>query len=169
MTVYETEVPGVGKKFELDVGGGERLVILIHHDGTREVYRRPEADADSEKLFALSGQQARQFGSILEGAYFQPVELDATQVTLGDSLIEWLDVEAGSPLAGTTLGDAHLRQRTGTSIIAVQRDDQTVPNPGAGFTIEAGDLLVALGTRAQLRDLAALLASEGDGTVDGDA
>ena len=70
MTVYETEVPGVGKKFELELDGEERLVVLIHHNGKRELYLRPGENQDSQRLFNLSGKRARQLGSILEGAYF---------------------------------------------------------------------------------------------------
>ncbi|MFP4629067.1 MAG: potassium transporter TrkA, partial [Halobacteriales archaeon] len=85
MTIYETDVPGVGRKFELEIDGGARLVVLIHHDGKREVYRRPSEDEDSQKLFALDGKRARQLGSILEGAHFQPVETDDVEVPLGEA------------------------------------------------------------------------------------
>jgi CPA2 family monovalent cation:H+ antiporter-2 len=36
MTVYEADVPGVGKRFELDVESGARAVVLLHHDGRVE-------------------------------------------------------------------------------------------------------------------------------------
>ncbi|MFD1585474.1 cation:proton antiporter regulatory subunit [Halorientalis brevis] len=166
MTVYEAEVPGVGKKFELDAGDGERLIVIIHHDGKREVYRRPDENADSEKLFTVAGEQARKLGSILEGAYFQPVELDDVQVPLGDAIIEWLDVTADSPLTGQTLRDAEIRQHTGASVIAIQRGDQTRPNPGPEFTIEADDILVTMGTRDELQALTDLLSGDREGPTD---
>jgi TrkA domain protein len=148
MTVYETEVPGVGHKFELELDDdGERLVVLIHHDGKREVYRRPEPNADSEKLFGLSGQLARQLGSILEGAHFQPVEMDDVRVPVGEAIIEWFEVESDSKLVGQTLADADVRDQTGVSVIAIQRGDQTVSNPEPAETVAAGDILVTLGTR----------------------
>ena len=160
MTVYETEVPGVGKKFELEVGGGERLVVLIHHDGKREVYRRPDPDADSEKLFSVSGETARKLGSIIEGAYFQPVETDEVQVPLGDAFIEWLDLDPGSDLVGQTLAEADLRQETGVSVLAVQRDAETYPNPGPDFELVDGDVLVTLGTSDEQDELEALLGTD---------
>ncbi|WP_415381437.1 cation:proton antiporter regulatory subunit [Halosimplex sp. TS25] len=161
MTVYETEVPGVGHKFELDIGGGERLIVVIHHDGKRDVYLRPEEDADSEQLFTLSGDQARKFGSILEGTYFQPVELDEVAVPLGEAIIEWADVAEGSKLAGTSLETASVRETTGASIIAIQRGEETIPNPTATTRIQPGDTLVILGTREEQSALADLVASEG--------
>jgi TrkA domain protein len=159
MTIYETEVPGVGHKFELEIDGDERLVVIIHHDGNRDVYRRPDPDADSEQLFSLTGKRARQLGSILEGAYFQPVELDEVEVPLGEALIEWTEVEAGAPVVGETLADCDIRNRTGVSVMAIQRGDETIPNPDPTTTIEAGDVLVTLGSREEQSTLSDLVES----------
>ncbi|UWG46431.1 K+/H+ antiporter YhaU, regulatory subunit KhtT [Halanaeroarchaeum sp. HSR-CO] len=160
MTIYETDVPGVGHKFELELEGEERLVVLIHHDGKRELYRRPGPDQDSEKLFTLTGKRARQLGSILEGAYFQPVELEETTVPLGDAIIEWVDIEGTTPVVGNTLREANLRERTGISVIAIQRGETTIPNPDPTTEISADDILVAIGTREQHQAFADLLTDE---------
>ena len=157
MTVYETDVPGVGKKFEVEIDSSERLVILLHHDGKRELFRKPDPDADAERLFTLDGQLAREVGAILQGAYFQPVETDNVEVPLGDALIEWLEVSEDSELVGQTLGDANLRQRMGVSVIAIQRGSDSVPNPGPEETITAGDTLVTLGTSEELTGFEALV------------
>ncbi|WP_254824203.1 cation:proton antiporter regulatory subunit [Haloglomus halophilum] len=149
MTVYETDVPGVGKKFEVDVGGGARAVVLLHHDGRVELFRRPDPDADSEKVFELTSQQANYLGSILEGAYFETVDMDQLEVPLGDAIIEWVDITDASPVAGKTLAEADLRAVSGVSVIAVQRGPDTVPNPEPDFQVEADDILVTLGTREQ--------------------
>lgn len=158
MTVYETDVPGVGRKFEYELDGDDRLVILIHHDGKREVFRRRSAEADSRRLFELTDQQAREVGTILEGAYFQPVDLERTQVPVGEEILQWHDVGDDSSLAGRSLRDADVRQATGTSILAIQRDDETIGNPSSEFELRGGDVIVALGTRAEQRTLADLLA-----------
>jgi len=162
MTVYETDVPGVGKKFEVEVGGDERLVLVLHHDGKREVFRKEDSNADAERLFSLSGDRARKVGDILQGAYFQPVETDEVEVPLGEAIIEWLDVEDGSSLVGQSLAEARVRQQTGASVIAIQRGSETVPNPGPEETFDAGDILVALGTREELSALETLVANGDD-------
>jgi len=149
MTVYETDVPGVGRKFELDVGGGARAVVLLHHDGRVELFRRSSPEADSEKVFNLDSTQANRLGSILEGAYFESVDTEQLEVPLGGGIIEWVDIGVDSPVAGHTLAEADLRAETGVSVIAVQRGDETVPNPAGEFRIEPGDVLVTLGTRQQ--------------------
>lgn len=161
MTIYEAEVPGVGHKFELELDDEERLVVLIHHDGKREVYLRPGPNEDSEKLFGLTGKRARQLGSILEGAYFQPVEMDDIQVPLGESIIEWVEIGEDSPVVGETLQEANVRNRSGVSVVAIQRGEETIANPKPNVTIEAGDTLVSLGTREEQQAFAELLREEG--------
>lgn len=160
MTVYETEIPGVGRKFELELDAGGRLVVLLHHDGRREVFRRAGPEADSEKLFDLPARTARRLGAILQGATYETVDVDDLEVPLGEAIIEWVEVGGGSDLAGATLGDARIRRETGVSVLAVQRGEETVPNPDSEERIDAGDVLVALGTREEQAALAAL-ASDG--------
>lgn len=158
MTIYEAEVPGVGKKFELD--GEERLIVLIHHDGKRELYLRPGENQDSQRLFNLTGKRARQLGSILEGAYFQPVEMDDIQVPLGEAIIEWVDIDPDSPLVGQSLRAANLREQTGVSVIAIQRGEETIANPKPETTVEASDILVTIGTRDEQQPFSKLVETE---------
>ncbi len=162
MTIYESEIPGVGHKFELELDGEERLVVIIHHDGKRELYRRPSPNEDSVKLASLTGKKARQLGSILEGAYFQPVEMDELNVPLGESIIEWVEVEDDSPMTKQTLQEAAIRQQTGVSVIAIQRGEETIANPDPDTEVESGDILVAIGTREEQAELTNLLDADED-------
>jgi TrkA domain protein len=82
VTIQESDLPGVGKKHVIDLRGEGELVVVTHNTGKREVFRRSDPDADSEKLFELSDQLARTVGTILEGAYFQPVEAEKRETTL---------------------------------------------------------------------------------------
>jgi TrkA domain protein len=161
VTVYESDLPGVGKKFEVDLDDDSRLVIVTHNTGKREVFRRPDPDSDSEKLFELSDTLARQIGTILEGAYFQPVRSQSIETVLGeDTLIEWVQVADGSVVAGKTLAEAGVRQRTGVSVLAVQRGDETITNPGADTEIRSGDTLIVVGSREGCRSFDEFVASE---------
>ncbi|RDZ66190.1 potassium transporter TrkA [Haloferax sp. Atlit-12N] len=158
MTIYESDLPGVGKKHEVELGDGSRLVIVTHNSGKREVFRRASADSDSEKLFELTDKLARQVGTLLEGAYFQPVQTEDIETLLGDNtLIEWVEVGADSDIAGKTLGESDLRQATGASVIAIERDDEVVASPGGDAMVEAGDTLVVIGPKAACRDFTALV------------
>jgi TrkA domain protein len=163
VTVYESDLPGVGKKHEIDLDDDARLVVVTHNTGNREVFRRADADADAEKLFELSDTLARQVGTILEGAYFQPIRTEGVETALDENgVLEWVRVAANSPLDGTTLAEADVRAATGASIIAVQRGAETVANPDAEFRVEAGDTLVAIGTRDECRAFRTYATDEDD-------
>ncbi|WP_410766080.1 cation:proton antiporter regulatory subunit [Haloferax sp. DFSO60] len=155
MTIYESDLPGVGKKHEVELGDGSRLVIVTHNTGKREVFRRASADSDSEKLFELSDSLARQVGTLLEGAYFQPVQSTDIETLLGDNtLLEWVEVGEDSRVADKTLAESDLRQETGASIIAIERDDEVITSPGGDTVVKAGDVLIVIGPRAACRDFA---------------
>jgi TrkA domain protein len=158
MTVYESELPGVGKKFEVEIGDGERLVVVIHNTGQREVFHKASEDADAERLFDLPDRLARQVGSILEGTHFQPVQTDRIETMLAEgTFLEWYGVEETAELAGTTIADANVRQRTGASIVAIERDEEVIPSPAPDTRIEAGDTVVVIGAREDIHAFGALV------------
>jgi len=69
-------------------------------------------------------------------------------------LLEELAIPSGSPLANMTIGEMHVRTRTGAFILAIQRRDGTMVTAPSGETLlQEGDELVVLGTQAQLRAL----------------
>jgi TrkA domain protein len=160
MTIEESDLPGVGKKHVVDVGD-EELIIVTHNTGKREVFRRSDPDADSEKLFELSDELARTVGTILEGAYFQPVEAEKQETTLpGGLLLEWYEVPPGSPLADETIEATHIGGETGVTVVAIERGGDTVESPGPATTLREGDTLVVTGTDEQCESFESLLAGE---------
>ncbi len=55
---------------------------------------------------------------------------------------------------GKTLRSAHLRDRTGALVLAIRRPDgRFVTNPSPEDSIEAGDVLITIGTAEQLEAL----------------
>jgi TrkA domain protein len=71
--------------------------------------------------------------------------------------VDRLPLPATSPYAGKTVGATAARTRTGVSIVAVLRDDAAFPAPGPEFGIDAGDVLVVVGTPRGIEELVVLL------------
>lgn len=151
MQVKEHDLPGVGKKFALTTNDAERLTVIIHNTGHREIYMFRDKEEFPSTAVRLEDAEARMLGAILGGAYFQPAVAESMDMVLGQLSVEWFRVAAGSPLAGRTIQDSAIRKRTGASVIAILRDGRSVPNPAPGDVIEVGDTLLVVGDRAQVQ------------------
>ncbi|MDI6780389.1 MAG: cation:proton antiporter [Bacteroidota bacterium] len=62
-----------------------------------------------------------------------------------------------SPACGKSLSELDLRNRTGASIIAIVRENQPFTNPRANFKFQSGDVIVMLGTHAEIDNAFELL------------
>ena len=73
--------------------------------------------------------------------------------------VESFRVRPESEFRGKRLEELQLRGRTGVTVVAVRRGEQTYPNPDGKFTFEEGDLLIGLGDRESLARLARFMAA----------
>jgi CPA2 family monovalent cation:H+ antiporter-2 len=81
--------------------------------------------------------------------------------TLTDVEVETCRIDEDSPAQGKTLAELSIRPRTGVSVIAWTRSGVTQSNPSEKTHLMAGDILVLLGTRAQIRRAMGLLSETG--------
>ncbi|HLM28288.1 MAG TPA: cation:proton antiporter regulatory subunit [Acidimicrobiales bacterium] len=150
--VTETPLPGVGVRHEFTTAAGERLAVLSHRTGRREiaVYDRADPDACTTVLH-LSPDDTRTLAELLGGSPLS--EAAAGVQRLAGVAIDWIPVRTGSEQVGATIGGGRLRTRTGASVVALVRGNDTLPAPGPDETLESGDVVVAVGTPEGLRQL----------------
>lgn len=150
--VKETDLPGIGKKFLLKARSGDKMVIIVHDDGRREIYHYYIDDPDeSISMVTLDDEESRCIAAILGGMTYRPQALDP-EVELGDMVIEWYKVEPGAYALGKTIGDLRIRQSTGGTIIAiVEQDNKKIINPGPEAKIHNGATVVILGEKGQVK------------------
>lgn len=150
MEVTETQLPGVGVRYDFTTGDGEVVGVLCHHSGRREivVYDRDDTDR-AHSVLQLSSDETRTLTEIL-GATQVNEALGAVQQRIEGLVLEWIDVSERSPMAGRSIGEGELRKRTGASVVAVIRGAASVPAPGPEEVLEAGDVVVAVGSAETL-------------------
>jgi voltage-gated potassium channel len=88
----------------------------------------------------------------------QPHVADFLDVAMHDAGLEFrlaeLTVHARSQVAGKSLRDAHLRDLTGALVLAVRSASGAFrTNPDPADVMDAGEVLIAIGTEAQLKGL----------------
>lgn len=157
MKVFETQLPGVGRRYTLTFPSGGEFVVVLNNDGRRQTYWREESDSDGRELFEATESQARKIAEIFDGTYFHPVEEDLDDA-FEDARIKWVQIGQNSPVADTSIRETRLRSRTGVSILAIQRGDRTIANPDPDTEIRADDTLVVVGTDEAYDALADVLA-----------
>lgn len=155
--VHETKLPGLGIRYEFVTGRGNRLGVVHHRTGRRELLVYDPEDPDScRDVIALDEDDSRTLAEILGGTRVEE-ELAKLKQAVEGLAIDWLPVVEGTPYAGRTIGETEARTRTGVSIVAVVRADQAFPAPGPDFRLEQGDTLVVVGTPRGIEDLAVIL------------
>ena len=88
----------------------------------------------------------------------QPHVAEFLDVVMHDGSLEFrleeVAVPPGSPLAGATLRDAHVRDRTGALVLALREESGSfTTNPPPETVICPGNILIAIGTSTQLAAL----------------
>ncbi|MFQ5863029.1 MAG: cation:proton antiporter regulatory subunit [Candidatus Brocadiales bacterium] len=155
--VKETELPAIGKKFTIETESDETVVIVVRLNGDREVYRFTEDKEIPISETTFTEEEARTIGSILAGAYFQPVQETAVKLLMKEMAMEWVKVEAGSILKNKTIGELAIRKRTGASIISILRGGKVIPNPLPKETMYEGDTIIAVGNKEQIKAFLSLV------------
>ncbi|MFQ5513177.1 MAG: cation:proton antiporter regulatory subunit [Myxococcota bacterium] len=148
MSTRETELPGVGTKFSIDLESGAQVVVVEHRSGRWEL-ARIDADGRTAPLVLLQPKEAAELGRILShGEIIQ--EDPRKQMLFAHIGIEWAELGESSPLVGQTLASSGIRERSGANVIAVLRGGEALPSPRPDTVFQAGDTLVLIGQREQL-------------------
>ncbi|HEX7295542.1 MAG TPA: TrkA C-terminal domain-containing protein, partial [Pyrinomonadaceae bacterium] len=155
----EAFLPGVGRKFQVETTTGDRLVIVIHDNGTRELYHFDRRNMDRPcSVLVLTDGEARQIAGIIGGLTYVPRSLPMAEVVLEDLVLEWFTIEPGAACIGKTIRELQLRTRTGASVVSIIEPDQTKrTNPEADTILNEGATLIVAGDRRSINALKRLL------------
>ena len=153
MRFRETDLPGVGKRYTLELEGGGELTLIIHNTGRREIYIIEEEEEDPTCVISMTEDEAKELGFLLAGTTYQPIAPEKMELIMKEMVMEWVKVGEGANISGKTIAEAQIRKRTGASIVAIIRGSDMFVNPDPNETrIQSGDTLVVAGTRGQLKN-----------------
>ena len=153
MAFRETDLPGVGKRYTLELEGGGELTLIIHNTGRREIYIIEEEEEEPTCVISLTEDEAKELGFLLAGTTYQPVAPERMELIMREMVMEWVKVGSTSQLIQKTIAQAQIRKKTGASIVAIIRGEDMLVNPDPNETeIKKGDILVVAGTRKQIKN-----------------
>jgi TrkA domain protein len=156
--IEKVDLPGIGVRHDVVLASGRRISVVTHRDGERELALFDEIDPDaSTDSVPLTDQEAAALADLLGGSIALS-SLSGLSKEAPGLFTEHITLSIDSRFAGRPLGDTKARTRTSVSIVALVRDGAVVPSPKPDAVLEAGDDIVAVGTRSGLDALAAILA-----------
>lgn len=148
--IERVDLPGIGTRSDILTRGGRRLSIVTHRTGEREIAVHGMDDPDAcVAAIPLTDDEATAVGEIL-GAAVTLSKLSSLGVSNLGLFTEEIALPADSGFVGRPMGATKARTMTGSSIVAIARDEGVIPSPGPGTVFEAGDIVVAVGTRKGL-------------------
>ncbi len=158
MDVNETLLPGVGIRYEFATRAGARVGLVARRDGSFEVAVYDPVDPDvAHVVMTLSQSEADTLAELLGAPRIAERFADLTREIPG-LVAAQLEVPAGSRFAGRPLGQTRARTRTGASVVAVVRGPLVVASPTPQQQLQAGDVLVVIGTEAGVSAVREILA-----------
>lgn len=161
--IEETQLPGVGLRHDFTTRSGDRVGVITHRTGRRELLIYDRSDPDScRDVVRLDEDEGHVLAEALGGSQVAESLGTMLQQSVEGLTIDWLSVGSSWECAGHTVAETELRARTGVTIVAVVRDGETVASPGPDFLIEAGDTLVVVGTPDGINAAALCLDSGAD-------
>lgn len=157
--ISEKFLPGIGHKFQVETATGDRLVIVIHDDGTRELYHLSRKEPDRvASVVTLADSEARQIAGIIGGLTYVPKSLPSAEIVIDDLLLEWYTIVPGAACIGRTIRDLQVRTVTGASIVSIIEPDRVKRlNPEADTILNEGATLILAGDRRTIAALKRLL------------
>ena len=165
MNIHEIELPGIGKKYEIITKSTDKIVIIIHDDGRRDIYYFDQEDyEESIASTTFDDSEARKIAPIIGGMTYAPKALETIEMAFDDLVIEWSKVEPRALAVNQTIGNLNIRQSYEVNIVAIiKRNHQKIHTPGPETLLEVGDTVVVSGQRNQVKTIVKEILSRRDG------
>jgi TrkA domain protein len=108
--ITEQDLPGIGRRYQLNDDAGHVVTIIVHHSGRRDLYLAPPGRGELDAA-SFTDDQARRVGAILAGVYFKPAAVAQVEAVIGGLLIDWVTLHDRSPGVGRSIAELEVGDR----------------------------------------------------------
>ena len=154
-SIEETELPGIGRRFEVTTNADDRLFIILHDSGMVELYdSRPEDPQRPSPVATFNNDEARFVAAIIGRTIYKPEAIERLgRHSVG---ITWVQLKTDSYAVGKTIGE--LLQNTKASVLTViEKDGKSQISVQTGYVIKEGSQLALAGEQKEVQAIKVLM------------
>lgn len=149
--VREHRLPGIGNRYDIALGRGQRLVIVVQHDGGRSIGVMDEYADEPSITIRLAQEQAVAVAALLTGARFTLDTSADQEVTADEVEIDTVALGPDSPAVGSLMRDIALPADSDAAVLAIIRDETPELVEDEEHTpVRPGDRLVVAARRDRI-------------------
>lgn len=150
MSIRSRDMPGIGKKYELNTDFGDRVSVIQLESGGAQLYVSSKNGETGSAELTLS--ESIRVSNILAGPVLKAEDEGVSMVfsSLSDLPIELHSYTLGPKTAGKCIADLSIRSITGATVIAVRSLGGSILNPSPDFRFKEGDSVLVIGEEEQI-------------------
>lgn len=154
ITNFDAVVVSIGANVEESI----LTTLLLKELGCKKVWSKAAEELQARVLEKVGAdlviRPERDMGVRVAHSLASPHVVDLLMLS-PTYLVE--EVTVGNKIAGKNLGELALHTRTGIKVLLVKRDSQIIVAPGGETELQAGDVLIVVGSKEQLGRLESVL------------
>jgi TrkA domain protein len=154
--VRETNLPGVGVRYDVDADGGPHLFVVVRRDGRRTLGLTGEGDEPAWQL-ALEQGQAVTVAALLLGARFTLDTTADAQVASDEVVVDSVEVREGSPAVGLTKREMSLPDDEAVLLAVISDSTPQLVEDEANHRCLPGDRVVVAARGSRIDEVLAYL------------
>lgn len=144
---FDVVIVGIGDNLEASI----LVTVQLKELGVKYVVSKAMNDLHGKVLEKVGADKVvypeRDMGVRLAHHLVSVNVIDHIELSSEFTIIEML---APQEIIGLSLGEADLRARFGVAVLAIKRDNEIIVSPGSSDIIQAGDVLVVLGSSSDI-------------------
>lgn len=149
MDLKKISLSSAESRFTIISKNGDKIEVVIYNDGKRgiEYYKK---DAKVPASIVMDERDAQQVAAVIGGAFNDTKIFEPRDTALKGLILEWIKLEQNIYIAGKSLGELRIREKTGVSIVAILRGGNLLPLPKENKILLGRDYLLIIGKKEEI-------------------
>jgi K+/H+ antiporter YhaU regulatory subunit KhtT len=156
MRVSEQALPGIGMRYDIDVGAGRRLYVIATRDGRREVGVMGEGDRPDLHV-SLDQHASVTLAALLLGARFTVDTREEAWISSDEVVVEVVELRADSAAVGRYQEELDLGDPEAVVLAVMSDTTPELVESSTDHRCRAGDRIVVAARAARIAHVVAAL------------